>query len=71
MKIIVKDLSTTKKMYEDGAFRCAHEEINIEEPCCDGHDCGCYGLRSIYCVDCENTELTEQDAIEIMNNYGG
>lgn len=60
---------------EDGEFRCPHENVEIEAPCCSGRDseglisCGCYGSYSVYCPDCHNDDLEQHEVDSIVENY--
>ena len=53
-------------MDEDGYFRCDHEYVEVEPPCCSGSDCGCYGLYSVYCSDCDNEDLNESEVDDLI-----
>lgn len=48
-------------MNEDGEFRCDHEFAETTPPCCSGRDCGCYGLWSVYCDDCDYMNMPEDE----------
>lgn len=54
---------------EDGEFRCPHLDVEIEAPCCSGRDCGCYGSYSVYCPDCHNDDMLQQECDDIVDNY--
>lgn len=60
---------------EDGEFRCPHENVEIEAPCCSGRDkygnvdCGCYGSYSVYCPDCHNDDMEQHEVDSIVENY--
>ncbi len=60
---------------EDGLFRCAHINAEVEPPCCSGIDseglpsCGCYGQYSVYCYDCHNKDMTDADVENIVEAY--
>lgn len=60
---------------EDGEFRCPHEDVDIEPPCCSGRDseglpsCGCYGSYSVYCNDCHNDDMTQEDCDRIVESH--
>ena len=53
-------------MDEDGLFTCEHLNTEIQEPCCNGSACLCRGLQGVYCYDCNNEDMTEQQAIELL-----
>jgi hypothetical protein len=44
---------------EDGYFKCDHEFAEVTPPCCSGRDCGCYGLYSVYCPDCDYMNMPD------------
>lgn len=81
MNITIVDKSTgvSKLDYFDGIFYCQHNDITIEEPCCSpfstgssGYiECGCGGNISIYCNDCDNKDLTDEQVNDIIENYYG
>ena len=69
MKILVKHQDRVYRMNEDGEFKCAHENLEIEEPCCTGGatgyiECACGGQTSVYCPDCNNEDLSDNEASE-------
>ena len=67
----------TYLMDEDGLFRCTHENAEVEPPCCSGRDseglpsCGCHGQYSVYCYDCNNDDMTDNDAENIIEGHIG
>ena len=73
--ITVKDRS--QDLYgiitEDGAFKCTHPDPEVEPPCCttrgsSGYfECGCGGMYSVYCNDCSNDDMTDQDVENILD----
>jgi hypothetical protein len=73
--ILVKPLSGGLYRYnqELGEFRCTHENAEITKACCSPFDigdsgyveCGCGGSDSIYCPDCNNAEMTDDDAAHL------
>ena len=70
MTVAIKHIETPEYvMNEDGEFRCLHENVEVEPPCCSGRDCGCYGMYSVYCPDCDNEDLTEVEAQAIIDSY--
>lgn len=75
MKITVKEQGYATVMNEDGEFKCPHENIVIEKPCCSSTgssgyiECGCRGLSTVYCEDCDSEDLTDWESSEIMENY--
>lgn len=71
MRVDIKQTSTTYKL-QDGEFKCQHDNIEIEPPCCTTADsdtgyisCACGGMASVYCPDCDNEDLTD-DEIEFQ-----
>ena len=52
--------------------KCEHENVVIEEPCCktvgsSGYiECDCGGETTVYCYDCRNEQLTDDDVEEIL-----
>jgi len=72
MKIAVKEITSISVMNEDGEFFCPHLDVEIEEPCCSGRDsdglisCGCQGMFSVYCPDCGNKDMTQNQVDEIL-----
>ena len=60
---------------EDGEFRCPHENVEIEAPCCSGRDkygnvdCGCYGSYSVYCPDCHNDDMERHEVDSIVESH--
>lgn len=56
---------------EDGEYYCTHANIEITEPCCGitgGASCFCQGLCAVYCKDCDNEDLSEQQALGYIEN---
>lgn len=69
MKIQVKQVTTINKYdYLDRAFYCTHNNIEVEKPCCNGNNCGCWGTDKIYCPDCDNEDLSQYDADDYFLN---
>lgn len=70
MKITVTE-STQVLNYinEDGILRCSHQNVTVEAPCCNGDDCGCHGQYSVYCNDCHNDDLTNDEADQFVDDY--
>ena len=53
-KITVKYIEVSSySLTEDGEFTCDHEFAEVTPPCCNGNDCGCYGLYSVTYRDWE------------------
>lgn len=52
---------TKKEQYEDGGFRCEHQNIEIEPHYCDGIACACNGS---YTVDCNLFEFGTRVSFE-------
>ena len=55
---------------------CTHPDVEVEPPCCTTPEpdtgyiaCGCGGQYRVYCPDCHNDELTDDEADELLNNY--
>lgn len=64
----------------DGEWRCWHvidpSEVDVVPPCCSGFsriiECGCGGLYSVYCPDCQNDDMREEDIENIIEGrYNG
>lgn len=74
-KIKIIELGFTTVLNEDGEFRCPHEDIEYYDPCCSGYDsegmpdCDCGGSPSVYCNDCNNIDLTDDEAIRLISSY--
>ena len=32
---------------------CNHDNVCIEKACCNGNNCDCRGMDTIYCADCD------------------
>ena len=49
---------------DDFQYYCQHTNLVIEEPCCNGNNCACRGVETVYCPnpDC-NAEI---DTFELM-----
>jgi len=73
-------IETSKKSYlvkmtKDGEFKCAHEDVDVEEPCCSTKDkdgliqCGCEGSYTVYCNNCRNEDMTQSESDTIVENY--
>lgn len=57
---------------EDGELVCTHEgadDLEIEPPCCDGRDCGCRGMHSITCRGCNNDDMSDDQANDLIEAY--
>ena len=76
MKIDIKQTGGTY-LLENGEFKCQHDNIEIEPPCCTTPDsdtgyisCACGGMTNVYCPDCDNSDLTgEEIEFQIGNNW--
>lgn len=76
MRIDIKQTGGTY-LLEKGEFICQHDNIEIEPPCCWAADsdtgyisCGCGGMTSVYCPDCDNSDLTGDEVeFQIGNNW--
>lgn len=66
MNIPITFERTSVYILEDETMRCRHDFVEIEPPCCDGTDCGCHGLCTVYCPDCENKDMTETEKIMFL-----
>lgn len=71
MQILVRDAPTTYRMDGNGVFRCGHDKAVVEPPCCTGELCACKGVYQVYCPDCRNADVTEEDVEEILGSYDG
>ena len=70
MTILVTNIETpTYILNEDGEFRCPHDEVTVEPPCCNGTDCGCHGMHSVYCDDCDNEDMMEHEIDQILEDH--
>lgn len=76
MKILVKYRERIYQMNEDGLFLCAHPNAEVTPPCCWRKDedgliaCGCAGGYSVYCADCKNEDLTDEQVEEMIDASG-
>lgn len=67
--------TSTYELNEDGDFTCLHENAEVDRACCSGVDsdglmsCGCGGMDSVYCDDCDNEDLTDSDVEAILEAY--
>lgn len=68
MRVEVKYIETSSYSLKDGdtILTCDHELAEVEPPCCNGNDCGCYGRYSVYCWDCNNEDLTDSQVEAII-----
>jgi hypothetical protein len=64
INVINRDYATV--MDEDGVFRCEHKDFNIEPPCCNGNNCDCWGQDTVFCNDCQNQDLEDWEAQDIL-----
>ena len=72
-KIVVRSEGYPVHLIE-GEWRCWHvidpSEVEVEPPCCSAFsriiECGCGGLYSVYCYDCQNDDMTETDIENIL-----
>lgn len=74
MEIVVRYEGYLTVMDEDGEFHCPHEGAEVEPPCCSGYSqglpsCGCGGMYGVYCYDCHNDDLTDNDIERILEGY--
>lgn len=73
MQITVREISTTYHLTEDSEFKCSHQNLEIEPPCCSGFDsegllsCGCAGQYAVYCPDCRNEDMSQDEADKLLN----
>lgn len=76
MRVDIKQTGGTY-LLEKGEFICQHDNIEIEPPCCWAADsdtgyisCACGGMTSVYCPDCDNSDLTgDEIEFQIGNNW--
>lgn len=57
---------------EDGNLRCTHQgenDLEYTPPCCNGSDCDCRGLWSIFCNGCDNEDLSDHEAETLLNDH--
>lgn len=59
---------------DDYYFTCDHNNAEVEPPCCSGFsngllDCGCGGSYSVYCWDCNNEDLTDEEAEKLIEDH--
>jgi hypothetical protein len=66
MKVINVRIDDAEYVLKDDRFVCAHVNVDVEPPCCNGNNCDCRGLDSVYCEDCKNEDLTEDQVQEIL-----
>ncbi len=69
MQIFVKEQGHLAVLNKDGEFKCPHEDVSIEKPCCNGNNCDCGGSYSVYCNDCGNEDITEEQIEEFLADY--
>jgi len=76
MKIKVKEIEVSSYSLREGdtSFKCDHELAEIEPPCCSGFSgglpsCGCGGSYSVYCSDCDNEDLTDVEADNLIEAF--
>jgi hypothetical protein len=66
--------NATVELTEDGEYKCLHTEVEITPPCCSGRDsegnpsCGCGGGYSVYCYECQNEHMTDNDVENLIGN---
>lgn len=80
IKVKIDIYSYPLHLTEDNEWRCWHvidsSEVEVEPPCCTGFEqgvpsCGCGGCYSVYCYDCHNDDMTEDDVINIIDGRIG
>lgn len=72
MVITVREQGSSASLTEDNEFKCNHDNPEITPPCCIiGRDCGCQGRYSVYCYDCNNDDMTDQDVDNILDGLDG
>ena len=75
MNIKVVQYGYPVHLNEDNEWRCLHQDVIIERPCCSSAgssgyvECGCGGMMSVYCNDCDNDDLRDYEINEIMELY--
>lgn len=51
-------------------LRCSHENAHVENPCCsvlEGAHCGCRGVYSVVCPDCDHIQdLSDEDTERML-----
>ncbi len=74
MQISVKHQGYELVMTEDGEFKCPHYNAEVEPPCCGGGAyiaCGCQGVYSVSCPDCQNDDMLDWEKDNIIEAYIG
>lgn len=74
MNINVKHEGYALYLTDDIEWRCWHvidaSNVEVEPPCCSAFiriiECGCGGMYSVYCPDCQNDDMSENDITNIL-----
>ena len=71
MKVKINYQPRTYLLTEDNYFKCAHEGLEIDPPCCSGFsngliDCACLGQYSVYCFDCKGEDLDDWEVDQLI-----
>ena len=48
---------------------CKHDNVCMEKACCNGSDCACQGLDTIYCADCDYVFEGDEAYDKYMMNW--
>ncbi len=77
-KINVRIVETSSySLTEDGYFKCDHEFAEVTPPCCSTRgpsgyiECGCGGMYSVYCPDCDYMNMADFEVEELVENFIG
>lgn len=49
--------------------KCEHPNAEVFPPCCDGKACGCYGMFTVFCPDCEATQIPDSEMDRLINDF--
>lgn len=51
-------------------WRCPHLNVEVTPPCCSPLqriiECGCQGMYSVFCHDCQNDDLRDYEISDII-----
>lgn len=73
-KIVVRHEGYPVRLIDD-EWRCTHENVEVQAPCCSSRgssgyiECGCQGQYNVYCEDCQNDDMRDDDVERIITNY--
>ena len=69
MKIQVRHEGYEVHLIND-EWRCPHENVEVTPPCCSPLqriiECGCQGMYSVFCHDCQNDDLRDYECSDII-----